>query len=600
MTFSQFSEYLQTMEQLSSRLEMTDVLAALFKELGTDEIKPATYLMQGSLVPPYQSMEFQLSSKMVIRALAKLPKEEEKSHETINLFGETDSSGDEQAVNKKFKQLGDLGLVAQELTAAAGRNEDRLRLLEVYEKLVEIACFSGSGSQSQKVEGLAALLKQLSPLGAKFVTRIVIGKLRLGFSTMTILDALSWAATGGKSHRDLLELAYQKRADAGELAQFYLSNRSNLQNGSSAEKLLAEYTVEVGIPVVPALCQRLNTAGEIIEKMGCVIAEPKYDGLRIQIHFLRHPAENQQAITAYTRNLEDISHMFPELQEIGESLNCDSCILDAEVIGFNPETGKLLPFQQTITRKRKHGISEAVTKVPVRFYIFDVIKVDHRPLIAEPLRSRKTTLREVLHHSEIFVYTPTLETCDPVELHNFHEELLKDGLEGAVIKKVDGDYQGGRKGWKWVKIKETEGASGKLSDTLDLIVLGYYSGRGKRVALGIGAFLVGTLVKEGNDVEIKTVAKIGTGLTDDQFREMKLRIDNLAAEKKPKQYDVPKGLIPDVWAEPELVVEIAADEVTQSPLHTAKVALRFPRLVKFREDKTWDQATTVEEIKSLK
>lgn len=595
MKFVVFAEYLQELEKLSSRLAMTEKLAGLFLELEEEDIKPASYLMQGSLVPPYQSLEFQLSSKMVIRALARLD-HEQQADDSTNLFGETDLTSAQAKVTAMFKKQGDLGLVAHDVMAETGNSAKHPSLIEVYGQLVEIAQFSGSGSQEQKVAALTKLLGQLEPVSAKFVARIVIGKLRLGFSTMTMLDALSWAVTGGKDHHDLLEQAYQKRADAGELAQYYLSHKSEIKSRENAEKLLSEYTVEVGVPVVPALCQRLNSAAEIIEKMGEVMAEPKYDGLRVQIHFIRQGKSGQPEISAYTRNLEDISHMFPELNSIGEALDCDRCILDSEAIGVDPETGKLMNFQQTITRKRKHDIAEAALSVPIRFYIFDVLKIDDKPLIDKKLRERKDLLKALLKENESFMYTPTLVTSDPDELQAFHHQLLADGLEGAVIKTIDGDYQSGRKGWRWVKIKEAEGTSGKLSDTLDLVVMGYYAGRGKRSALGIGAFLVGTVVA---DDEIQTVAKIGTGLTDEQFMDMKKRADALAVAEKPKQYQVPKSLAPDVWITPKQVVEIAADEVTKSPIHTAGYALRFPRLVKFRDDKTWEQVTTLEEIKSL-
>lgn len=604
MNFAQFAEFLQRLEQTSGRLEMTAILAELYQALDPVEIKPASYLMQGSLVPAYQSLEFQLSNKMVIRALSRLQANysaagvsgDKYAGAAVGLFGEEDLGAITAEVEKAFKKYGDLGLVAEEI-AAAGQSDD-LSLLDVYNRLYEIAGFAGGGSQERKVAGLVDLLSGLTPLGVKFAVRIVIGKLRLGFSTMTMLDALSWAVTSNKEHHDILEAAYQKRADVGELAEFYLMHRQQLVAGQDAATMLEDYTVEVGVPVVPALCQRLNSTEEIIEKMGKVLAEPKYDGLRIQIHFIRGKNNQSDQVTAFTRNLEDISHMFPELNKLGRYLNSDRCILDAEAIGYDPVADRLLTFQQTITRKRKHGIDEAAQKVPVRFYVFDILKADNESLINKPLEERKKVLQRVLQANSQFINTPTLESSDPGELREYHEELLKEGLEGAVMKQLGSNYQSGRKGWKWVKIKETEGTRGKLSDTLDLIVLGYYSGRGKRIALGIGAFLVGTVEDAGSE-EIKTIAKIGTGLTDEQFLELRERLQPLESPSKPSQYDVPAGLVPDVWVQPKLVVEIAADEITKSPIHTAGIALRFPRLVKFRDDKTWEQATTIVEMKQI-
>ncbi len=616
MQFLTFAQYLEDLEQVSSRLIMTEKLAELYSKLPTAEIEIATYLMQGSLVPSYQSLEFQLSNKMVIRALARLwPQELDLAKVENNnqgLFG--DDAGNLETietveaatsavekVTELFKKEGDLGITAYNVIAQTKPITDNLSLQKVYDELTVIAKYAGAGSQEQKVAKLVGLLSQLEPVAAKYVVRIILGKLRLGFSTMTILDSLSWAVTGGKNHRNLLEAAYQKRADAGGLAKFYLAHKDELQTEADAKKLLEQYTVEVGVPVVPALTQRLNSAQEIIDKMGQVIVEPKYDGLRVQVHFIRgrgsQDADNQTTlpdqITAFTRNLENVSHMFPELESIGQYLNCDRCILDGEAIGYDPKSGKLLPFQQTITRKRKHNIDTAMETVPIRFYVFDVLKIDSTPLIDEEMQQRRKRLEKLIEKNEILQPTPAVITDDPVEVRRLHQQFLSEGLEGAVVKKVAGNYQSGRKGWRWIKIKESEGTSGMLSDTLDLVVMGYYFGRGKRSAFGIGAFLVGTLDDEN---EIKTIAKIGTGLTDEQFREMKNRADNLATTKKPFQYQVPKELRPDVWVSPEQVVEIAADEITKSPLHTAGVALRFPRLIKFRDDKKWDQATSLKEI----
>ena len=593
MTFTDFATRLDAIEAVSSRLTMTEQLSELYQSLEETELRPASYLLQGSLVPPYKSLEFQLSTKMILRALARVlpaPKV------TEDLFGNTVAAPTIEQLEKQYKQVGDVGLLAQTVCEQSPKATSEPSLETVFSQLVDIATISGEGSQEEKVRLLVELLSILTPVGAKYVVRIIIGRLRLGFSTMTLLDALSWARTGGKAHRDSLENAYQKRADVGELAEFYFGLDATVIDSEELLKTaFEEYTVEIGVPVVPALCQRLNSAQEIIDKMGTVIAEPKYDGLRIQVHFKQTPVGPE--VVAYTRNLEEVTHMFPELQQLGQTLDVQGAILDAEAIGYDPETDALLPFQQTITRKRKHDIAAAADSVPIRFYLFDILKLNDQPLISMELQQRKELLRQHLKEDATFQFTPYIITTDPVELRSYHETLLGDGLEGAVIKKVDDHYRSGRKGWSWVRIKEAGGTSGKLSDTLDLIVLGYYFGRGKRASLGIGAFLVGALTE---DQQIVTVAKIGTGLTEDQFRALKTRIDADKVTEQPELYSVHKGLRPDVWVAPNLVVEIAADEITNSPNHTAGVALRFPRLVQFREDKSWEDATSVGEMESIK
>lgn len=181
----------------------------------------------------------------------------------------------------------------------------------------------------------------------------------------------------------------------------------------------------------------------------------------------------------------------------------------------------------------------------------------------------------------------------PEELLEIFNESLKLGFEGIMAKKIDAVYQAGARNYNWVKLKHL--TEGKLSDTLDCVVMGFFRGQGKRTDFGIGAFLVGVKDRE----KIVTIAKIGTGLSDEQWKELRRKCGKCAVKEKPKSYEVAKGLVPDVWTEPKIVVEIAADEITKSPLHSAKVALRFPRLVNFRDDKDVKDATTLSEVEKM-
>jgi DNA ligase-1 len=594
MTFTVFAQHLRKIEKTSSRLEMTELLAKLFEELDPEEIPPAIYLSLGRLVPQHQSLEFQLSEKMVMRSIAKhLARHPDLYGENLpvgNLFAENDEHLFADKVKKLYKQIGDIGEVAEQLFEKSYRKNLEPSLLEIHQELSKVAAAEGQGSQERKVDGLLAVFEKLDPVSIRFVGRIVVGKLRLGFSTMTILDALSWVKHADKSASKQLEELFQRKADLGLLAQMYLGDKYDL------EDLKEKYQVSLGIPVMPALCQRLNSAEEIIEKMGEVIVEPKYDGLRIQIH-LGKDKDGKRWVRSFTRNLEETSHMFPELERALDEFDLETGILDGEVVGVDKKTGSILSFQQTATRRRKHGVEEKAEEIPVKFFLFDVLMKDGGGLLDKPLTERKKILKKIVPDSETFVNTPYSITSDPEELQKFHIEQLAQGLEGAVIKNPNSRYKSGRKGWRWVKIKEEEGATGKLSDTLDCIVMGYYRGRGKRASFGLGAFLVGLL---GDDEQIYTVAKIGTGLTDDQFKELKNRLDKLEVDDKPTQYDLDKNLNPDIWVKPDLVVEIAADELTKSPIHTAGKALRFPRLVRFRDDKNWEQATTVKELADIK
>jgi DNA ligase-1 len=294
--------------------------------------------------------------------------------------------------------------------------------------------------------------------------------------------------------------------------------------------------------------------------------------------------------------------MFPELVEVTKSLLVQNCILDTEAIGIDKKTGKFLLFQETISRKRKHDVTNKASEVPLCFYAFDLLLLDNQVLIDQELLFRKEKLSAVLENSDFIKATEFSLIDNAVELKAFHERQLSLGLEGAVMKQKDSSYISGRKSWRWVKIKEEEGSQGKLSDTIDCLMLGYYVGKGKRQAFGIGALLVGVLDKDqdGNLV-VRSLSKIGTGLTDEQFREVKNLADaHLSSNsQKPELYDVNKNLFPDFWLEPHIVLEIAADEISRSPIHTAGVALRFPRLVGIRHDKNFEDATTVEELSAI-
>lgn len=596
MKFSEFSEYLSQIEQVSSRLKMTELLSELYQKLAPKERAIATYLMQGQLVPDYESLEFQLSEKMVQRALAFFTV---SSGDQASLFGEDTEDSKVALVKKSYKEIGDLGEVA--FTLLKDQIESELSVQDVYDQLAAIARHSGAGSQERKLQLTTQLLQQVSALSAKYIVRIILGKMRLGFSKMTLLDALSWAMTGDKSEHAILEDAYQKRADIGSLAAEYLTET----NAERRQQKLAEMTVEWGVPVVPALCQRLNTAQEVIEKMGQVYVEPKYDGMRVQVHVRRlQPSatatdknKEEVQVKVFTRNLENIGHMFPEFSQLAAQMTVDTAVFDGEVIGYNTETGELLPFQETMTRRRKHNVSEQAAAVPVKLFIFDVLMAANESLLTKKLRERKELLKSIIKENEVFLQTKYVSANEPEEIRSFHTSQLGAGLEGVVIKQVNSIYQSGRKGWSWVKMKEAEGTQGKLSDTLDLVVLGYYRGRGKRASFGIGAFLVGVVAED--QTTLKTISKIGTGLSDEQFGELKNKADALATPTQPKNYEVPKELQPDVWIAPGLVVEIAADELTRSPLHTAGLALRFPRLVRFRDDKSWQEATTQLELQTI-
>lgn len=586
-------------EATASRLEITKLLSDLLADLDQEETELSVNILLGQLQPKFNKLEFSLAEKMVIRAIAWA------------------QDLDPVQVTQLYKQLGDLGQVAVEsktiTTSPVGKSSD-LSITQVYNQLVTIAQYTGSGSQEQKLTSLSQLLASLDPASAKYVVRIVLGKLRLGFSDMTVLDALSHLITGDKSGRAKLEEAYQLAPDIGALARLVKQHQT--------ADLTKHVQIQVGVPIIPALAQRLKTADEMIQKMGQVAVDPKYDGTRVQIHFKRQATSDKLQdwqVKTFTRNLDETSQMFPELENLGEFINADEVILDAEAIGYDRKTGRLLPFQQTIQRKRKHGIAQMAETIPLKFFAFDILYKDGQSLIQEPLEKRYQILKSTVTNSELIETTEFIVTQDAAEIRSKHADLLAQGLEGAMVKKWQGVYNPGRKGWSWVKFKEAEGSAAKLSDTVDALVMGLYVGKGKRTEFGVGAFLIGIKselqatsdpsshkASEGQskpqafeEGKFYTISKVGTGLTDEQWIQLKVQSEKFKVKDKPKEYEVDKNLEPDVWLDPGLVVEIAADEITKSPIHTARLALRFPRLVKFREDKSAQQVTSISELEQI-
>jgi len=562
MNFKIFADYLSQLEATASRNKITEILADLLKKVSNEEVDKICYLSLGQLAPFYAGLEFNLAEKLMVRIISR----------AFNFS--------EERVKQEYKKIGDLGEVGRKFKVKGP--EKKMSVLDVYQKLYEIAKESGHGSVERKIAQMANLLIDADALSCKYIIRIPLGKLRLGFSELTILDALSWLITGDKSKRKEIEEAFSVRADVGQIAKII---KKKGVGGLRAVK------IQFGVPIIPALCQRLPNAEEIIKKMGQVAVEPKYDGTRLQIHWTKDKAD------FFTRNLEDVTHMFPDLiKALSKEVKAKEVIFDGEAIGFNPKTGKFLPFQETIKRKRKYKVINKAKEIPLKYFAFDILYKDGKDLLNTPFNQRREILEKtILLRSRVIILSPQIVTNNASELKKYHDEQKSKGLEGIVAKKWEVAYDPGRRGYTWVKLKQEKGKKGGgLSDTLDCVVMGYYQGKGKRTNFGIGAFLVG-IRQSATSEQILTISKIGTGLTDEQWREMRKRINKVAIKGKPKVYLVDKNLVPDVWCTPKIMVEIEADNITKSPIHSAQYALRFPRLVRFRDDKSPRQATTLKE-----
>ncbi len=531
-----------------------------------------------------------------------------------------------EEVLKLYAKLGDMGSVAEKLAgpvrsfpptfakATAGKPADSsvalpleaskrsgvgspsssatrhpISVAEVFDVLTKIAKTSGEGTVEKRQTLLSDLLTKMDSLSAKFLVRIPLGNLRLGIGDPTILDGLALAKLGDKNKRKLLEGAYNRTSDLGLIAKTLW-----FEGLPAVEKL----KVMVGKPIRSERCERLPNVTKVFEKMSSaeqnsVHATPKFDGFRVQIH------KDGDKVSMFSRNLENMTHMFPELIEgTLKQVKAKTAILDTEALAYNRESEEFLPFQETTKRRRKHGVKEMAESLPLKAFVFDILYKDGESLIDLPLQERSKILKETIKDDETLIPAPGIIIDNPQKLQIMLDDCISKGLEGVVVKRLDSKYEAGARNFNWVKLKRH--SSGELQDTIDCVILGYISGKGKRTAFGAGALLVG-LYDEKKD-EFVTVSRIGTGLTDEEWREIHKRADKIKVEHKPAR--VNSVIAPSVWIKPEIVIEVLADEITRSPMHTAGkngedpgYALRFPRLVSFRtSDKKPEDSTSVKEL----
>jgi DNA ligase-1 len=590
MKISEFSKYLQTIEDNASRNFKIEELSKLFKKLNKDEIKPCMYMLDARIGPRFLPVVYNYSSKLMLRTLDELS---------------------DLDVRQLYKKYGDMGQTSQEVREGLSNKPKNYIIEEVYTIQKEIALLKGKGSQEAKMRKTEQLFLDLDPLSTRYVSRMILGNLRLGLNDKTVLDALSWAVSGDKSLRDQIERAYGVRSDLGLIAEIVL-----LEGVDKLDSL----SLQVGVPLASKLVEREKDAEAIIDRLGTHLIQPKYDGLRAQIHMNRKGFKNllsefelkqtepnllnietEDEVAIYSRNMDNITKMFPDIVKKMKTLeNVESAILDSEVIGYDPSTKDFVPFQETIQRKRKYGIKGKADDIPVQVFIFDCLYLNGKDLTLEPLDSRMKILEKIIPKDDTLKVSENIIVKNIKELNRYFQKYVDQNLEGIISKKLDSIYKPGTRDYDWIKLKAS--SRSELVDTVDATIIGYYLGRGARAKFGIGALLVAVYNRKKDKFE--SLAKIGTGIKDDEWLKYKKVLDELKVPKKPDDVVIDKELYPDVWVEPKIVSEIEADEITKSKNHTAGrskssqygYSLRFPRMKNFSRDKQATECTTVEEI----
>ena len=570
MRFADLVEVYDRIEATTKRLEMTELLVGLVRATPKEDLARVVYLTQGRIHPDYEGIELGLAEKMVTRVLA---------HAT---------GLEEARIQRMWNEKGDVGLVAEEAIATRRQKSlesTPLTVAKVYENLDAIARESGEGSQERKIRLLSDLLGHASPREARYIVRMVVGKMRLGVADMTIIDALA-STFATKADRDRVERAYNVCSDLGEVARVV---------AAKGLKGLDEIHLKLFRPIRAMLAERLETLEAILERMDKAALEYKYDGLRVQAHV------SPEKIQLFSRHLENITGQFPEIVEgLKTAVRDREAILEGEAVPVDANTGEFLPFQEVSRRRgRKTDVERMAKEFPVTLFAFDCLLRNGEDLTPRAYSDRRKNLESMMKAAEGIRLSKVHVTSDVKEAEAFFDEALQAGCEGLMAKALDSRYEAGARGFQWIKFKKEYSA--ELNDTIDLVIVGAFAGRGKRAG-SYGALLMAAY-DEKADV-FRTTCKLGTGFDDETLRTLPERLKSRRRDRRPPRVD--SKLEADVWFDPEAVLEVRGAELTISPVHTAAwdairpgagLAIRFPRFTgRWRDDKGPEDATTVHEL----
>ena len=574
MEFSTLAEIFQRMEKTSKRIELTDILVELLKKTPKEILPNVVYLLQGIIRPNFEGVELGIAEKLAIHAISK-------------------SSGlSIKKIEDDYRKVGDLGLTASNILKLKTQTTftvEKITVERVYDTLFKIAKLEGKGSQDLKMKYISSMLNDATPIEAKFVMKILLGTLRLGVAENTVMDALAIAFTGKKENKEEIENAYNVSSDLGKVS---------LVVATDGIEEIKKFKISLFSPIRPMLADRVKSEAEAIKKMPQLFAaEYKLDGERVQIH------KQMNKIILFSRRLENITQYYPDIIEnIGKSINVDEGIFEAEIVPINENTGEFLPFQELMHRRRKYKLEKAVLQYPITVNFFDVLYFDDRNCLNLEYTKRREILEKVVKEDNFSKLVPMLLVKNENEIEDFLENSINSGCEGLMLKTPNAGYRAGARGSNWLKLKREY--RNELGDSLDLIVIGAYFGRGRRTGL-YGTLLLGTYNPE-NDT-FPSICKVGTGFTDESLDQLYQILSNKVILKKNSR--VVSEMEADVWLEPELVLEVVASEITLSPIHKTGLnlvrknsgfALRFPKFTgKIRYEKAVEDASTHDEVLAL-
>ena len=574
MKFAEIAEFFERMEVTSKRLELTEILVELLKNTPINVISKVTYLIQGKLRPNFEGVELGIAERLAMKAISK-------------------SAGvSMKKIEDSYKVGGDLGVTAANILKQKTQttfSAESITLERVYDTLFKIAKLEGKGSQDMKIKYISSLLNDATTNESKFILKILLGTLRLGIAENTLMDALAIAFTDEKSNRVLIENAYNVSSDLGYVSEIVAKQGING---------IKKFEIAIFNPIRPMLADRVKSEEDAIKKFQDEFAaEYKLDGERAQIH------KKGNEIIIFSRSLEKITQYYPDIVEkIPNLLICDECILEAEVVAINEDTGNFLPFQELMHRRRKYKLEKAVSDYPITVNFFDILFLNGKKIIDLPYLERRNSLLKIVKDDKFVKVIPMSIIKNEGDVLEILENSINSGCEGLMLKMLQSPYRAGMRGSNWLKLKREY--QNELGDSLDLIVIGAFFGKGRRTGR-YGTLLLASYNSE-NDT-FPSICKVGTGFTDESLDQLyQILSPNVTIKKNSK---IESDMNADVWFEPSLVIEIVASEITLSPIHKtgfnilrkeSGLALRFPKFTgKIRSEKNVEDASTDEEVIAL-
>ena len=574
MEFAIISEIFQKMEETTKRIELTEILVELLKKTPNEIIAKVIYLIQGKLKPNFEGVELGIAEKLVIRAISK------SAGVTV------------KKIEEDYNDGGDLGITVSNILKQKTQttfSAETITLERVYETLLKISTLQGKGSQDMKIKYISSLLNDATPEESKFILKILLGTMRLGVAENTVMDALAIAFTNSKENRELVENAYNVSSDLGKVSEVLA------QDGLDG---LLKFNVSLFSPIRPMLADRVKSEEEAVKRIeNEFAAEYKLDGERVQIHI------QDDKVILFSRSLENITNYYPDIVEkISDTINADNGIFEAEIVAINANTGNFLPFQELMHRRRKHKLDQAITNYPITVNFFDILYHNGNELLNYSYNERRKNLEDVIKENEFAKLIPMSIVNNTADISDVLENSINSGCEGLMLKVLNANYRAGSRGSNWLKLKREY--QNELGDSLDLVVVGAFFGRGRRTGK-YGTLLLSTYDSENDS--FPTICKVGTGFTDENLDQLFQILSNKVILKKNPR--VESSIESDIWFEPELVLEVVASEITLSPIHKTGLnlirkdtgfALRFPKFTgKIRTEKLAEDASCPEEVSAL-